>query len=260
MPASDPLHKDAELLFDAVREAGSLAMTLFRQQVRNWSKADGSPVTEADLKVDALLAGKLCGCRPSYGWLSEESPGQGGGECEKQWIVDPIDGTRGFMQGSDEWCIAAALIERGRPVAAAVYRPVCEEFYAAIAGEGATLNGAAIKVCDAATLDGAQVIGNRKSLERLRHQPIVAATKTSIPLQLRLAFVASGRFDATISIGAKNDWDLAAGDLIVHEAGGLAGTLEGAPFRYNRRDTWQAGMIAAGARRHGALVQALRTP
>ncbi len=260
MPGAKHLRQDAVLLFEAVREAGALAMTLFRQQVRNWNKTDGSPVSEADLKVDALLARRLRDERPTYGWLSEESRDADITGRKRLWIVDPIDGTRSFINGSDEWCIAAALIEDGRPVVSAIYRPVCEEFYQATAGTGAMLNDRTLVMGDGERLEGASVIGNRKSLDRLAGSGIVAVARSSVPLQLRLALVASGQYDATISIGNKNDWDLAAGDLMIHEAGGLAGTPGGSPFCYNRAEPWQPGMIAAGALRHSALVNALRTP
>ncbi len=258
MPDADLLRQDAALLFEAVREAGALAMTLFRQQVRNWNKTDGSPVSEADLKVDALLARRLRSDRAAYGWLSEESKDATNTKCSKLWIVDPIDGTRSFINGTNEWCVAAALIDHGRPVAAAIYRPVCEEFYCATAGGGAMLNGNRLVMKDGATLEGAAVIGNVKSLERLAGSGIIAVARSAVPLQLRLAYVAGGQYDATISIGSKHDWDLAAGDLLVHEAGGIAGTPTGAAFRYNGAIPSQPGMIAAGVKRHEALINALR--
>ena len=261
MPDSDRLPKDAALLFDAVREAGALAMTMFRQNVRCWSKADGSPVSEADVQVDALLRGRLQTCRPTYGWLSEETPdSEERLGCEKIWIADPIDGTRAFVNGGNDWCIAVALVSAGRPTAAAIYRPAHEEFYSAIAGEGARMNGKRLATTDAHTLAEAHVMGTRKSLADLAGHGILADVSGTLPLQLRLAFVASGRVDAAVSFGNKSDWDLAAGDLIVHEAHGLAGDLSGRGYVYNRPQTWQHGMIAAGGKRHAAIIQALGAP
>ncbi len=249
------------MLFDAVREAGVLALTMFRQDVRRWSKSDGSPVSEADVKVDALLRERLQTVRPGYGWLSEETiDNEDRLSCEKVWIADPIDGTRAFINGGSDWCIAVALVTKGRPVAAAIYRPVQEEFYSATAGGGARMNDAAIVVTDSSTLTDANIVGTRKSLASLHEHKIVADVSGALPLQLRLAFVAQGRIDAAVSFGNKNDWDLAAGDLIVHEARGAAGDLSGAKFVYNRAQPWQHGMIAAGVQRHAAIVQALRSP
>lgn len=260
MPEPDSLTKDAELLFDAVREAGALAITMLRQNVRRWSKTDGSPVTEADMQVDALLRGRLQAARPGYGWLSEETPDDEARlSCGNLWIADPIDGTRAFINGGSEWCVAVALVSDGRPVAAAIYRPGREEFFSAVTGEGARLNGETIATTDDPSLSGARVVGTRKSLAPLGGHGIIADVSGELPLQLRLAFVASGRVDAAVSCGNKNDWDLAAGDLIVQEAHGITGDLSGSPYVYNRRQTWQQGMIAAGAKRHAAITHALRT-
>jgi myo-inositol-1(or 4)-monophosphatase len=261
LPDSERLRQDADLLFDVVREAGALAHTMQRQTVRRWTKPDGTPVTEADEAVDALLRGKLQAARPGYGWLSEETPDDATRlACETMWIADPIDGTRAFITGSSEWCIAVALISRGRPAAAAVYRPVREEFYAAIVGEGALLNGETIHIADDDSLADAHIVGTVKSLAPLAAHGIKTDVSGELPLQLRLAFVACGRFDGAVSFGHKNDWDLAAGDLIVHESGGRVGDLSGTPYIYNRARTWQQGMIAAGIRRHARIAEALRTP
>ena len=254
------LAQDAELLFDVVREAGALANTMLRQEMRRWSKPDGSPVTEADEQVDHLLRSKLQAARPTYGWLSEESPDDRMRmNCENMWIADPIDGTRAFIRGGSQWCVAAALVSGTRPVAAAVYLPVQEEFYSAIAGEGACMNGQAIAVDSHDTLRGANIVGTSKSLAPLAAHGIRADVSGELPLQLRLAYVAAGQFAGAVSIGNKNDWDLAAGDLIVHEAGGVAGDLSGKAYVYNRRQTWQHGMVAAGRQRHERIIGALRT-
>ena len=185
MPGSDGLQKDADLLYDAVHEAGALAMTLLRQNVRRWSKSDGSHVTEADLQIDALLAGRLQAARPGYGWLSEETPDDPSRlSCARLWIVDPIDGTRDFIHGGSDWCIAAALAEAGKPVIAAVYRPVRNEFFSAVAGRGAFLDGLPLGVTDAAELAGARIMGNRKSLEPLEGRGITDEILGAMMLKL----------------------------------------------------------------------------
>jgi myo-inositol-1(or 4)-monophosphatase len=260
LPEPDEISRDAELLFDAVRQAGLLAMTMLRQTMRRWSKSDGSPVTEADLKVDALLAGTLRTSRPGYGWLSEESQDDlTRTEHPMAWIVDPIDGTKSFAQGGGNWCVAAALVSHGRPVAAAIYRPVAEEFYTAILARGAQLNGAPLTASDTAGMIGAAMIGTRKSLEPLLPLGITPDYTGDLPLQLRLAHVAGGRAEGAVSIGRKNDWDLAAGDLLVHEAGGRASDVAGQDFIYNRQQTWQNGMIASGPQRHPVILKCLGT-
>lgn len=251
------LDGDAGLLEAAVREAGGLARSLIDRQVRNWNKPDGSPVTEADVAVDALLRRRLLGARPGYGWLSEETPDDGSRLTrERSWIADPIDGTRSFIRGGDAWCIGAALLDRGRPVLAAVYRPVPDHLYLARLNSGARLNGATIRVGNATGLAGARIIGSRKALARFSGLGIIADTNTDIPLLLRLCRVAAGAIDGAYSPGRKNDWDLAAGDLIVHEAGGCVTGLDGATYAYNRPQAHQAGLAAANGCLHGAIIAA----
>ena len=261
MPASDILEVDARLLFDTVRKAGELGKSLSRANVKKWSKPDGSEVTEADLRINALIAETLLSARPSYGWLSEETPDDPARMShERIWVIDPIDGTRAFIQHKDEWCVAAALIERGRPVAAAVYRPMVEEFYSAIAGRGAFLDGVALAIPDSETLAGNRIAGNRKALSGLATSGIIGDLSGSLPLQLRLAYVAAGRIDGAVSIGNRNDWDLAAGELLVLEAGGRMSDTRGGHYIYNRAQPWQHGLAAAGAKRHAAIIHALRSP
>lgn len=248
---------DAHLLEATVREAGALAQTLFRQQVRNWNKPDGSPVTEADVAVDRLLKTRLQSVRPTYGWLSEETPDHPSRlDCENIWIADPIDGTRSFISGGDRWCVGAALISQGRPVLAAVYRPIVEHFYSAQRGLGAFLNGVKISVSDRPSLDGARLTGSRKALSRFNRREIIADTNVDLPLLMRLCRVASGETDGTYSPGHKNDWDLAAGDLMVHEAGGSVTALDGSVYVFNRPETYQAGLIAGNRSIHSEMMAA----
>ena len=260
MLASDRLAQDAQLLFDTVRQAGELGRSLAGTSVECWNKPDGSQVTVADLAINALIARALRPARPAYGWLSEETPDD---ELRlshaRIWIIDPIDGTRAFIEHRNEWCVAAALIEHGRPIAAAVFRPMADEFYSAIAGEGASLNGAAIRAADSGALQGARLAGNRKALGTLASAGISGDPSGALPLQLRLAYVAAGRLDGAVSIGNRNDWDLAAGELLVLEAGGQVSDTQGGPYIYNRPQPWQQGLVAAGAQRHAAIIQHLRT-
>ena len=256
---SAALKDDARLLFDTVQEAGELGLSLaHRKDLKHWTKPDGSHVTEGDLAINALFEERLKAARPGYGWLSEETPDAPERLAqERLWIIDPIDGTRAFMEGRLEWCVAAALAINGRPVLGAVYRPRVEEFYSAIAGEGARLNGQAFTIPDSDSLQGARIAGNRKALQSLDHLGIEGDLSGALPLQLRLAYVAAGRLDGAVSIGKRNDWDLAAGELLVIEAGGAVSGVSGEGYIYNRPEPWQQGLVAAGAKRHAALIEAL---
>lgn len=249
---------DAELLNDAVREAGALARSLFRK-VKSWTKSDGSPVTEADLAVDKLLKERLHGARPDYGWLSEETPDTAERLKHRQvWIADPIDGTRAFTHGADEWCVAVALLTDGRPTLAAIYRPMTGDFYAAETGKGARLNDRPLQMRKAAGLAGARILGNASALKQLQAlAPVEAVPSGNIPLALRLALVAEGKLDAALSTTPKHDWDLAAGDLLVHEAGGIVTELSGKTFIYNRALTRQENYVASSSELQAELLEHL---
>ena len=235
------LASDAQLLFDTVREAGELGLSLAaRKNLQHWTKPDGSHVTEGDLAINALFEDRLKARRPEDGWLSEETPDTDQRlRQQRLWIIDPIDGTRAFMEGRKDWCVAAALAVNGRPVLAAVYQPALNAFYRAEAGQGAALNGEPLRIPDAETLEGAQIAGNRKALGALSFTGINADYSGKLPLQLRLAAVA-------------------AGELLVIEAGGLVSGTSGEGYIYNRSEPWQQGLVAAGPKRHAALINALR--
>src|SRR3977135_4654643 len=111
--------RDATLLRDSVREAGALALSLFRTELKNWTKGASSPVSEADIRVNDLLEKRLRSATPDYGWLSEESADD---ETRlgkhRVWIVDPIDGPRGYLAGPEDWGVSGALGEKPRPLRA----------------------------------------------------------------------------------------------------------------------------------------------
>jgi myo-inositol-1(or 4)-monophosphatase len=255
---SGHLQADAELLFAAVQDAGSMGLELSRQNVRNWAKPDGSTVTEADLKIDAFLKSRLHDTRPDYGWLSEESVDTPARlENKRLWIVDPIDGTNSFVNGTDGWCIGAALIEDGQPILAALYQPKAEMFYAAVLGHGAFCNKVLMMPHDGESLAGAKLLGTGRALNSF--PGVSADASPQIPLLLRLAHVASGKADIALSFGLRNDWDLAAGDLLVQEAGGVITQVSGAKMIYNLANPKQNGLLAAGKVRHGAALKILET-
>src|ERR1700729_3260360 len=134
------LARDVALLRDTVQEAGGLGLSLFRTELKNWTKGASSPVSEADIAVNDLLERRLRSATPDYGWLSEESvdDDQRLGK-HLTWIVDPIDGTRAYLAGREDWCVSVALVEGAAPVLAAVFAPVTDEFFFAARGDGATL-------------------------------------------------------------------------------------------------------------------------
>ena len=262
MPAIEALDtaRAAAGLAAGVREAGALALSMFGMPLKNWTKGASSPVCEADIAVDTLLREKLSGIEAGIGWLSEESADDPARLTSRLvWIVDPIDGTRGYIAGLPDWAVSAALVENGRPIAACLFAPVTDEFFMAVAGKGATRNGEAIAATPGAELADMQVAGPRNFLERVA---AIAPPFTIMPrvhsLALRLARVAQGTIDAAIAGGNSHDWDLAAADLLVHEAGGALTPFGGEPLAFNRAVPRHGMLVAAGRDRHTALMQLLK--
>jgi myo-inositol-1(or 4)-monophosphatase len=247
----------AARLSASVREAGSLALSMFRAPISAWTKGESSPVSDADIAVDRLLRERLSVEGSSIAWLSEESVDDPSRLAASYvWIVDPIDGTRAYLAGSTDWTVSAALVQNGRPIVACLYAPATEEFFAAIASRGATCNGAAIATTGGASLANARIAGPRGLLDRLA---VVAPPFTVMPrvrsLALRLACVARGACDIALAGGNSHDWDLAAADLLVHEAGGSLTPIGGSTVIYNRPVPRHGMLVAAGKDRHAALIE-----
>lgn len=256
MPDSDPAQLRAPL--EAVmREAGALARATRATDFRRWTKGiDNSPVSEGDIAVNDFLHARLPALAPGAGWLSEETEDDPAARsAATAWIVDPIDGTRAYITGRDDWTISVALVDAGRPVLAALYAPVTDEMFLAVRQAGATLNGTRIAVNEGG-LAGARLAGPKRTLDRIAQLvPQVAPQPKVFSLALRLTRVAHGALDAAFASHGGHDWDLAAADLLVHEAGGVMTDFSGRPLTYNRPHLAHGALIAAGPTRHGALIE-----
>lgn len=265
MPGLD-LSTDLALLIDAAKGAGEIAARHFNAAPKVWDKGGGQgPVTEADLEVDAFLKARLTAARPGYGWLSEESDSlddQARLRAECCFVVDPIDGTRAFIDGQPSFAHALAVVRAGAPVVGVVHLPMLDMTYAATSGGGAVLNGAPIAVSRHETPEGAQVLANKLALDPA-HWPggVPPVTRHFRPsLAWRLALVGEGRFDAMVTVRDAWDWDIAGAALIASEAGATVTDRSGAPLRFNTRTARNPGVLAAPPALHAALIQALTTP
>ena len=239
------LTDDIALLEAACRAGGEIARRRFEQGCKSWSKQGGSPVTEADLEVDAHLRAVLTAARPGYGWLSEESADNAARLSQRTlFIVDPIDGTVAFLKGRPHFTICAAVVHEGVPVAGVVHNPMMDHLYKAHTGSGAQCNDAPIHVSACHGLTGCAMLGDRSMLTRPPWPEMKVETRNSVAY--RMTLVADGSFDATVSLSAKRDWDLAAADVILREAGGRITDRQGAALVYNRAEAIQPTMIAAG--------------
>jgi myo-inositol-1(or 4)-monophosphatase len=262
LPASDTLCERAalcQILIDAVRDAGTRAASTFRTPMKTWTKGNGSPVCEADLAIDALLRERLTAAAPDYGWLSEESADDPGRlSARRVWVVDPIDGTRAYIGGLSDWAVSAALVENGRPILGAIFAPVEGALYWASAGDGARLNGKPIQTSNSATLSGRRLAGPRPSIEKLAAlAPGIDMVPKIHSLALRFAHLAEGTLDAVLASRASHDWDVAAADLLVHEAAGVLTTTEGRILRYNQVEPIHEPLIAAGPFLHRLILDAM---
>jgi myo-inositol-1(or 4)-monophosphatase len=252
---SDDRVRYRDQLVAAVREAGQLALAKFRMPLKSWNKDNYSPVSEADIAVNEFLQERLRDPCGQIGWLSEETEDDPERlRARRLWIIDPIDGTRAYIGGLADWSIATALVEDGRPVVAVVFAPVEDEMFVATAGEGATLNDAPVHTTDGG-LEGARIAGPPGYLKRLHAiEPRFAAHPKIHSLALRFARVAEGAIDAAFASGNSHDWDLAAADLLVHEAGGALTTFDGQSLIYNRAEPTHPPLVAAGPQRHASLT------
>jgi myo-inositol-1(or 4)-monophosphatase len=247
-------------LAETVLAAGDVALRTFRQPLRQWIKGESSPVSEADIAVNEFLRERLLGQAGGFGWLSEENEDDPARlEAENVWIVDPIDGTRAYLAGQDDWTISVALAARGRPTLGAIFAPVSRELFLGVAGRGATRNGATIAASTGSDMTGAKVVGPKRHINWLAG---LNANAMPVPrigsIALRLARVAQGELDVAFAGGNSHDWDLAAADLLVHEAGGALTTMAGEALTYNGSELVHGALLAAGQERHAKLIDLVR--
>ncbi len=246
MPAVDEsaLCDDLALIRETARAAGEIAMRYFKGDPQVWMKGGNSPVSEADFAVDLYLRETLTAARPDYGWLSEEMVDHASRlGARRTFVVDPIDGTRAFLEGRTTWCISVAVVEAGRPIAGILDCPAKQEMFEAALGGPALKNGSPISV---GSDRGQPVVAGPKNVMTAMPAALSGRVTTHpyIPsLAYRLAMVADGRLDATFVKANSHDWDLAAADLILHLAGGAVLERDGTVPLY-----------ADGDARHGVLV------
>ncbi len=252
----------ADILFqgmcDAAREAGRKALAWFEPgsatRAKVSYKGGHSPVSAADLEVDRYLQRALRELLPQAGWLSEETPDDGSRLTTREaFIIDPIDGTGGFIRGEREWCVSIALVRDGVPVMAVIEAPALGETFTALAGAGAWLNNAVISV--ARGIAGAPLrLNGPARLTTLPGLPPLISRPKAPSLAYRLMMVADGRLDGVIASPNAHDWDIAAADLIVREAGGVLLDHDGDALRYDRPDLRHKELFAG----RPELAQTLR--
>ena len=246
---------DLTLLINAAREAGHIANQYFEAgDARSWTKDLGHPVTNADIEVNACLHKILQTARSDYGWLSEETQDDASRHsARRSFVVDPIDGTRAFIDGKPHFTISVAVTEDGQARAGVVYNPVLDELFASHKGGGAMLNNRPIQTSHCARIENCTMVGYPRKFRRLGWPDMNVTVRNS--MAYRIVLVAAGMQDATVSFTFKSDWDLAAAGLIAEEAGAIITDLTGAPFLYNRQSIRKNGVICAGPALYPLILQ-----
>ncbi len=258
--ASELMPQDLQRIDDAVEAAQELLREFVVDGFETTRKAGGDPVTEADLAVDRLLREMLL--RPGEGWLSEETVDDPERlKCSRVWIVDPLDGTREFVEGIPEWCVSVGLVVDGRAVAGGIANPATEEKVIGAVGHGVVCNGQEVTVRDAPELAGAEVLASRSEVRRgewRRFDPSDFVVRPCGSVAYKMALVAAGRSDATWTLVPKNEWDVAAGTALVLAAGGCVRRKDDEELRFNRADPLLPGLLAAGTERMQAIEARLQ--
>ena len=239
--------EELETAIRAAREAGWIIMALYGKEYRIEEKGKGNPVTTADLEANRKIREIILGRFPNDGWLSEEDKDNRDRlKASRVWVVDPIDGTKEFIAGVPQFTVSVGLVMDGQPMLGVVYNPAEEKLYSAVKGRGATLNDHSIHVSSREDVQGASLLVSRSEPRRkfqsfadlCRLEPIGS-------IAYRMAMVAAGEGDGTLTLRSLREWDVCAGVLIVEEAGGVVVDGSGRELVFNRPDTSYRGIVAS---------------
>lgn len=257
MPGSD-----LDLLIDAAQEAGQIALHHKSKGLEINDKPDGAgPVTQADLAVDRALREGLTSARPDIAWLSEETEDDPARLSSKRvFIVDPIDGTRSFIAGETTWAHSLAIVENGVATHGVVYLPEMDLLYSASVSTGAFCNGERLSVSNISDIEDARVLATKPNMDAKHWLGAVPDFKRSHrpSLAYRLCLVAQGRYDAMLTLRPSWEWDIAAGALILAEAGAKVTDRTGIALQFNNAMPQTAGVIGAEVGLHRQIAEKLQ--
>jgi len=257
-----PLTELLEMATRAARAAGEVAREIYNQaEVKQWAKGEDNPLTEADLAVDRLLHDRLLAAVPDFGWLSEETLDDPARlDCEWVWVVDPIDGTKEFLQKVPHWTISIGLVHRGVPQLGVVFNPTEDFLVAGAVGEGITANGAPVAMSAAEELEGAHLVGSRSEQKRGEFDDVKDLYRFEAvgSIAYKLALLATGRCDIYYTLSPKHEWDICGGHALVVAAGGRVTQKDGAEILYNQPKAKYRSVVAANATLHAKLLERLK--
>ena len=252
---------ELRILCEAMKLAGAEALRFASEGFEIHTKPDRSPVTSADLSIDRMLHTHLLDAFPRDGWLSEESPDNSDRlQKRRVWVIDPIDGTKAFIKGEPEFCISAALVVDGHPVVAAVFNPSSDELFAAMKGGGLLLNHEPVSLQEDRKSQEPVIAFSSWELQigRFRSLDTLAAGRPMRSIAWALALAASGRIHGVATLEPENEWDVAAGTLLIQETGGTVSDGSGQDLGFNRPVPRYEGIIAAHPSCPDPVAQQLR--
>ncbi len=255
--------RELDLAIEAARKAGAIVRSLYGTGLAVVEKGDrgDSPLTAADTRANEALRRAIAEEFPDDGWLSEESRDTAERLAKRRvWIVDPIDGTKEFVQTIPELAVCVALVDDGVPIVGVTYNPIREELFAAARGIGASCNGGAIRVSEVFELRRAVLLASRSETERGEWDRFRGRFRIEAcgSVAYKLACIAAGRGDATFSLTPKNEWDICSSACVVECAGGRVTDLAGEPLRYNRPNPMRAGLVASNGLLHEEILELVR--
>ncbi len=251
------LDRERDVAVRAAREAGAIVKRYYEGIVEAHEKRPDNPVTAADLEANALIHRSIAAAFPEDGWLSEETADSTDRLSRRRtWVVDPLDGTKEFIQHIPEFCVCIALTEDGYPVVAVEYNPAADRLYVAVRGRGTTVNGTRVHVSATASVPDAVVMASRSEDKRGEWDVFKPRCRVQLTgsVAYKLAELSTGNGDATFTLTPKNEWDICAGTLLVEEAGGRVTDIAGKRLVFNQADPLRPGMIATNAALHDGLL------
>lgn len=251
------MKQELQFAKQAALQAGKALLSFYQNEYEVKSKGVDNPLTEADEASDRILKSLLLDATPDYGWLSEETVDNDDRlQKERVWIVDPLDGTKEFIQGVPQFTVSIGLAEQGKAKLGVIYNPVTKELFSGIVGEGAWLNDAPMHTSTTTETKGATILASRSEMKRGEFD--LFQTEFNIEaigsIAYKLALVAAGKADTSFSLGPKHEWDICAGVALVEAAGGIATARDGSLLVFNQKVTLTNGITAANAHIHQAII------
>ena len=249
------------LVKESIVEAGKLALKWFKKDPEQWEKDDGSLVSKADIEINDLLNKLLKNKNPEFGWLSEENEDDKSRLNKKiTFVVDPLDGTKAFLEGKKEFSISIAIVKNGLPISGIVFSPSTGEMFEAEKNKGSWKNNKKIIISKYKKLEKCKMIAFKPMFSHPAWKEpwpkMDVENRNSIAY--RMALVASGQYDAMMALNSKNDWDIAAGDLLISESGGVVTLHTNKKIIYNTENIKKPSVIGTNKSIHDKIIKRVK--